>query len=527
MSDRHESSAIADLTLLAFARESTLCARRSQMVEMVLIVLAILALLPVAAYLVGFMAGLFSVVARILKGWLHAGRTSRDIRRSSHSLKYTLWTLVAGVINVVVLMGGAALAIASSRSRELSSVKIIFSLFGLFILARVLRKRTREGIATCGYATDSAEAIVESCRREGRPFAVFLRGFEAERRSIKNAIPFAFGMGGVSTTVWGRPTEGFAVRSLGGVPLVALPDPRDPVPMPGAHRFEKVPADWEAFVKPILIDAKYIIVYIEAFSKGIEAELRMLSGLDLGAKSLLVISNKLATMKSPEGDKIASELKQAGRLFFEKVDRRRNGSRGEVDSFNRFQEAFHSRFGPTAVSSQAPAAVIDGIVPFPPARLRDRMFACLLDFTAVAYLVGFPLVITSELVGWSPGEAERLFGAASLIAFPPYLAIIEGVAGNAGIGKRMSKLRVVSVDNLPISLPRSFARVALFISLTLALYPISLAWAIVLRFYLRRAPRLFHDLLTGTKVVSTAMSIAEAGLAKQQPIATQARHATG
>lgn len=166
-------------------------------------------------------------------------------------------------------------------------------------------------------------------RREarGRGFALFLRGFEAERQSLNYTGGGVFDeVGSGEADLRARPFEALLVQVLNPeVPLVTLSDPRDPAPMAGAYRFERIPPDWKRFVCELLPDAFPIVLYLTFLTDGIKAELELIkfSGYSkenirgYPPKTLIVVSRHLVDMNSPRVASIREHLVGCGHVVFE------------------------------------------------------------------------------------------------------------------------------------------------------------------------------------------------------------------
>jgi hypothetical protein len=144
---------------------------------------------------------------------------------------------------------------------------------------------------------------------------MFLRGFDTERRESSYAGPNQ-DIGTYEASLFSRPIEGLLTEML-CVPLLTLPDPRDPAPDVGAFRFERVPEFWRGFVEELCVGSIAVFVYITSLTPGIVEELDLLRNSDLRDKTIVVVGKVFGALQSEAGQKLASALSDFPKLVFQ------------------------------------------------------------------------------------------------------------------------------------------------------------------------------------------------------------------
>lgn len=199
----------------------------------------------------------------------------------------------------------------------------IFILLILFwrITKRIRRIRLRHIVLADGYAKPFAEDVVSEAKRTNREFALFLRGFSSEAKSMapSDASP-EFGLG--ARQLVARPVEALLVEMLNeDVPLVALTDPGNPHPLGGAFRFQSVPMDWQRFVRELLPSACPIVMHLNSsFSVGLLDELELLKHPDSAKKTVIVVGKTVAIENSDAGQWERRKLTEFDHVVFQQID---------------------------------------------------------------------------------------------------------------------------------------------------------------------------------------------------------------
>lgn len=180
--------------------------------------------------------------------------------------------------------------------------------------------------SAAGYSQTSAEEVL----LEKRPYALFLRGFDEEGQMMRPK--FEAEIGSHEASVYARPVEALILEMLGKrVPLLALPDPRNPEPLPGAYRFKKVENDWIDLISKIAFDAKAIFLYLSSNSTGVSIELGLLQRMNLYRKTVLIVSRKMAVQNSAEGERIVKEYSIFKNIVFEQLMPGKWKKKDEID----------------------------------------------------------------------------------------------------------------------------------------------------------------------------------------------------
>jgi hypothetical protein len=76
------------------------------------------------------------------------------------------------------------------------------------------------------------------------------------------------------------------------ISLISLPNPQNPVPLPGAYRFLNTPADWKEFIRNLLANSKLIFLYITFPSPGIITEVNILKAGQYLDKTIVIFGRE-------------------------------------------------------------------------------------------------------------------------------------------------------------------------------------------------------------------------------------------
>jgi hypothetical protein len=172
-----------------------------------------------------------------------------------------------------------------------SGSPIFYLLFMAFSILVGLFKRysTEEKLEALSKAhgSDSAEAVLNTCRATKSPYAVYLRSFSLEKHSTPLITQI---IGGKIQPLPAREVEANLLAQIGGLmPVLALSDPSDPFPTPGFYRFRRLGRYWVDFLGSLLKDASLIIIY-QGDSPGLMTEISLIHDMQLGDKTLFISS---------------------------------------------------------------------------------------------------------------------------------------------------------------------------------------------------------------------------------------------
>lgn len=196
------------------------------------------------------------------------------------------------------IAAGYGLVLVSGGARP----QVLFFLFGAAwgVVASLNAARGRQKRIADGLLQPTGEEALAEAKQRGRPVVLFLRGFEAERVAMSSdqvdedtASP--------AERVESRSFEATLKALVGGnAEIVALPDPRDPTPTPGACRIETVPQDWLSLVRHLSTTCSGIFVYVTSFTPGIRDELAMLRTSGHWRNAIVVLGRNLARASARE-----------------------------------------------------------------------------------------------------------------------------------------------------------------------------------------------------------------------------------
>lgn len=136
-----------------------------------------------------------------------------------------------------------------------------------------------------GHSPKPADVVLEKCRSNGLPYAVYLRSFDSELGQRHFDLP---------GLLWGwdgslREVEILVARHLQGrLPVLALANPSDPFTLAGAHRFRRLPMPWLMFLEELLPGAALIVINITGNTPGVITEMNLVRDLGVIDKTLVV-----------------------------------------------------------------------------------------------------------------------------------------------------------------------------------------------------------------------------------------------
>lgn len=272
-----------------------------------------------------------------------SGEQVASVRRKKHRFhvgRARFWTIVFIVARALyaIIMSVAGLTLFASvalfiealfgKAPQFPTIRVLQMLLGSFIwfrwlvpfslwmISNVRDIRNAHLRLASGYAQRSAEEILYA-RGDGGSFGLFLRGFdfEAQSRTYSGLNPE---LGSEEAQIYARPVEALLVEMLSEeVPLVALPDPREPEPLPGIFRFENVLTNWVEFINGLLPDAFPIIVHLTSLTPGIKLEISILKSSGHSKKVLVIVSRNLVTESGLADEQHLEALDGFNHIVFE------------------------------------------------------------------------------------------------------------------------------------------------------------------------------------------------------------------
>jgi hypothetical protein len=208
----------------------------------------------------------------------------------------------------------------TQTSTSLFLVPAIIS-FGWWAIVNIREIRNTHVRLAVGYAQSSAEEMLAKARNDGHKFGLFLRGFEAEIASTTYYGPNPE-IGSREAEIYARHVEALLIEMLNEeVTLLALADPRDPEPMAGVYRFERIPENWQQFICELLPDAFPIVMHLTSFTPGIKVELDLISSSPYSSKAVIIVSRSLAIRNSLDGETVLKFLSGFSHIVFEQIDK--------------------------------------------------------------------------------------------------------------------------------------------------------------------------------------------------------------
>ncbi len=234
-----------------------------------------------------------------------------------------------------------------------------FVSFGWWVLVNIRDIKNKHVRLAAGYAQPSAEEILAQLQATEPRFGLFLRGFEAEAASITYAGPNPE-TDSSAADLHARHIEALLIEMLdANLPLVALADPRDPEPLAGVYRFERVPEAWTQFIGELLPAAFPVVLHLTSFTPGIMIELDMIRPARYAAKTVIIVGRNLAVSDSPDGKLLLKLLSGRGHVVFEQI----------AQGWSRQHETdFHARLHDSLLALQHAAQTQQPIVRKQPTR---------------------------------------------------------------------------------------------------------------------------------------------------------------
>lgn len=130
-------------------------------------------------------------------------------------------------------------------------------------------------------------------RDAGKPFALFLRGFEQEGKSLKSVLrPPLLRKRIVRETRW---IEAEIVEEVErkGASVFCIANPADQFLLPGAFRLASTKDDWLNEIGELSVDSALIVIYISARTTGLVTELTLLRDQKLTHKCVVAIDRNV------------------------------------------------------------------------------------------------------------------------------------------------------------------------------------------------------------------------------------------
>lgn len=158
---------------------------------------------------------------------------------------------------------------------------------------RFARKWAQAATESVAQSAPENRRLLEMTQTARVPFAIFLRGFKEEKRSLESWVVIPLGRRRPDkATRW---IEGQVLDELEprGIRVFCVANPCDTYLLPGAVRLEVDPRDWLSEVGELATDANVIVVFVSAVSPGLAAELELLRHEQLTHKSVVILARKL------------------------------------------------------------------------------------------------------------------------------------------------------------------------------------------------------------------------------------------
>lgn len=247
-----------------------------------------------------------------------APRAERASRHAATASRLRLVAIAANTAFFLLLL--LAIFVMIKQKSPAGSILMAVGGAGWWAAGKVRLLRIRHLERASGYENPSAEEVRAACLAAGRPFAIFLRGFDVDRALVRRH-GFLIDLGSYQASGGTRRVEMFVAKLIGEeCPLLALPDPRDPGPIPGAYRFENVPENWEAFVKQLIYEASLVMVHASNLTPGLKRELELLAA---GAveKTVVVIQAASRNERRKLGPELAKMLETFPRIAEDRQER--------------------------------------------------------------------------------------------------------------------------------------------------------------------------------------------------------------
>jgi hypothetical protein len=329
-----------------------------------------------------------------------------------------------------IIVGNALVGIGAIwglvRAFEIRAGFMFVATLGLFwpIAAWLRAFRSREIRRADGYAISFADEILLNPAAPAPAFGLFLRAFdmEKEHNSYRGVNE------DVSTSDAGleaRPVEHAVVSAL-AMPVVGLADPRDTAPMPGVHRFARVPDDWQALVHRLVSESRVIVMHLTMLTPGIIIEINHLRGTSHLPKTLVILGRNLKKVPGVTDAMLGVLLN-----VFPHVIREQEGlfwSRAEERAFHKRLTEVLARMeqgvpGPPLVH---PGASIEPTIPHPVRLVVRFLLGPLITTLALYVLYG-----VMEVVGLWDGSLSRevvVRNMTDVLWFLPFFLVFFTVA---------------------------------------------------------------------------------------------------
>ena len=156
--------------------------------------------------------------------------------------------------------------------------------------ARKWARATSESIAT---SEKYNRQLLQVSHSSGVQFALFLRGFEEEGKSIKSFFDMSFSASRlVKATRW---IEFEIVNEFERLNkrVFCIANPFDTFLLPGVFRLEAKREDWLSEVNALATESEIVVIYVSAISQGLLSELNLLRYQNLMNKCVLILQRKI------------------------------------------------------------------------------------------------------------------------------------------------------------------------------------------------------------------------------------------
>lgn len=145
--------------------------------------------------------------------------------------------------------------------------------------------------------------VIQMVRSSAEPFALYLRGFEKEARSLRGLSPLPIPAKRPDKATRWIESEIVDALKQRNRKVFCIANPSDTFLLPGAIRIRADPKNWLSEVTELAHEAEIVVVYLSSISPGLIAEIDLLRREDMANKSVLVVRNKLLRqLELPKGD---------------------------------------------------------------------------------------------------------------------------------------------------------------------------------------------------------------------------------
>jgi cbb3-type cytochrome oxidase subunit 3 len=168
----------------------------------------------------------------------------------------------------------------------------ILALLCLVVAIRYARKWARAASEAIATSDPENRRLFQRLRSSGARFALFLRGFQEEKRSFQTMFIVP-----VSTKRPDRATrwiESEIVDQLDrrGKKTFCIANPSDTFLLPGAVRLAARPDAWQSEVRALAKESDVIVIYLSSASQGLQTELDLLQTEKLTDRTIVVASKR-------------------------------------------------------------------------------------------------------------------------------------------------------------------------------------------------------------------------------------------